>query len=75
VRSSEDMEVNDFGEPCAGRTALKILRESIEKFPSQQDVINLIKSDRCSDGEIKTTAMCERGWRGEICVLCPLHGT
>ncbi|MBF0359246.1 MAG: hypothetical protein HQL70_11640 [Magnetococcales bacterium] len=74
TRSVDEMEVNHLNEPCKGRTAIRILKESLDTFQSHRDVAKLLKSDRCPDGTIKTAEVCKRGWRGETCFLCPLLG-
>lgn len=73
VQSATEMEKNDLGEPCHGRTALTILNRTLLKFQSSKEVIDLVKSSQCLDGIPRTPGACERGWRGEICRLCPLH--
>jgi hypothetical protein len=74
TRPVKEMEVNHLNEPCKGRTAIKILKDSLDTFQSHRDVSRLIKSDKCPDGIVKTAEVCKRGWRGETCFLCPLHG-
>ncbi len=73
VRDLGAMETKESGGPCYGRTAIKILEESISKFGSESDVISLVKADKCTDGVQKTPEACKRAWRGDMCLICPLH--
>lgn len=74
INAPENLQDRDAMGPCLGKTTITILQNRVEKFQSWNDVINLAKSDHCSDGVEKTPEVCKRGWRGEMCILCPLHG-